>query len=80
MCFTTWDPWPVIQTILVCTEISSSNRANFAWLFLGQILLGYSFCTRGGGHWAYAPMTPPWYKTNNPAEFADLIFETPWYK
>ena len=45
--------------------------ANFAWLFV---------LYQGGGHWAYAPMTPPWYKTNNPAEFADLIFETPWYK
>ena len=53
-----------------------------------QILHGYlwgKFClvirfVPGGGHWAYAPMTPPWYKTNNPAEFADLIFETPWYK
>ena len=34
----------------------------------------------GWGHWVIGPMTPPWYKTNNPAEFADLIFETPWYK
>ena len=38
-------------------------------------------CTRGFQKSnRYAPMTPPWYKTNNPAEFADLIFETPWYK
>ena len=40
--------------------------ANFAWLFV---------LYQGGCH-----NDPPWYKTNNPAEFADLIFETPWYK
>ena len=27
----------------------------------------------GGGHWTYAPMTPPWYKTNNQAKFAPKI-------
>ena len=40
-------------------QSSSSNRASFAWLFLG---LGHSFCTRGG-HWVIGPMTPPWYYT-----------------
>ena len=52
-------------TRFICTRgFQKSNR---------QILLGCSFCTRGGslGHRPNDP--PPWYKTNNQAKFAPKI-------
>ena len=50
-----------------------------------QILLGYFWglvirFVPGGVIGVIGPMTPPWYKMNNQAEFAHLIFENPWYK
>ena len=46
-------------TRFICTRgFQKSNR---------QILLGCSFCTRGGSDLAPG-LTPPWYKTNHPAQ------------
>ena len=54
-------------------RFSSSNRANFAWLFLGQILLGYSFCTRGGSL-DLCPNDPPLVQNEQPSRICRFDF------
>ena len=65
-------PWSnfIVQPSKFCMVIFGANFAGLFVLYQGGVI----------GPMLNAPMTPPWYKTNNPAEFADLIFETPWYK
>ena len=60
-------------------ESSPSNRANFAWLFLGSNFAWLSFCTRGVADLGQvkpsagrARSATPVVQNDNPAKFAQL--------